>query len=126
MLAALPDWYAYGLRAFTVGFQGGACFTIANDTIDNNPFGEDGKKLDPAHAARMDWLIRGANACGMVVIVSYFYAGQAVRLRDEAAVINATKAAANFLREGGYTNGLIEIAVGDDDAFKAIVNLRDN
>lgn len=111
LISKLPDWYSYGLRAFSVGFQGGGpCFTIPNDTIDNNPFGVDGKKLDPAYAARMDKLIRGADACGMVVIVSFFYAGQAVRLRDDAAVVDATKTAANFLQNGGYTNVLIEIA----------------
>ena len=28
LIAALPDWYAHGLRAFTVGLQGGGpCFT---------------------------------------------------------------------------------------------------
>ena len=40
LIAALPEWYSYGLRAFTVGFQGGGpCFTVDNATIDNNPFG---------------------------------------------------------------------------------------
>lgn len=111
LIAALPIWYAYGLRAFTVGFQGGGpCFTIPNQTIDNNPFGDEGTAIDPDYAVRMDRLIRGADACGMVVIVSFFYAGQAIRLRDETAVINATSTASNFLRDGGYTNVLIEIA----------------
>ena len=60
LVDALPEWYGYGLRAFTVGFQGGGpCFTTSNDTIDNNPFGEDGTKLDPAYATRMDTLIKG-------------------------------------------------------------------
>ena len=82
LVAALPQWYDHGLRAFTVGLQGGGpCFTINNLTIDNNPFGEDGAQLDPAYAARMDTLIRGADAAGMVVIVSYFYGDQARRLR---------------------------------------------
>ena len=51
LIAELPEWYGYGLRAFTVGFQGGGpCFTVNNSDIDNNPFGEDGKTLDPAYA----------------------------------------------------------------------------
>jgi hypothetical protein len=111
LVAALPEWYAHGLRAFTVGFQGGGpCFTIDNDTIDNNPFGEDGTRLDPAYAGRMDRLIRGADASGMAVIVSYFYGAQARRLRDGKAVRNAVTTASRFLRDGGYTNVLIEIA----------------
>jgi hypothetical protein len=41
LIAALPEWYRYGLRAFTVGFQGGGpCFTINNSTIDNNPLAQ--------------------------------------------------------------------------------------
>ena len=38
LIEALPEWYKYGLRAFTVGFQGGGpCCTINNSTINNNP-----------------------------------------------------------------------------------------
>ena len=111
LVDALPEWYRYGLRAFTTGFQGGGpCFTVANDTIDNNPFGEDGTRLDPAWAGRMDTLIRGADEAGMVVIVSYFYGAQARRLRDGRAVRSAVTTASRFLKEGGYTNVLIEVA----------------
>ena len=85
LVAALPQWYDHGLRAFTVGLQGGGpCFTINNRTIDNNPFGEDGTQFDPAYADRLDTLIRGADAAGMVVIVSYFYGDQTRRLRTGA------------------------------------------
>ena len=111
LVDALPEWYGYGLRAFTVGFQGGGpCFTTSNDTIDNNPFGEDGTKLDPAYATRMDTLIKGADEQGMAVIVSYFYGSQAQRLKDVHSVRNAVIGASKFLKEGGYTNVLIEVA----------------
>ena len=115
LIAALPAWYATGLRGLTVSFQGGGpCFTVDNDTIDNNPFGEEGLTLDPAYAARMDRLIRAADALGMVVIVSYFYGAQTRRLRDGRAVRNAVTTASNFLRAGGYTNVIIEIANEQD------------
>lgn len=111
LIAALPEWYAYGLRGFTVGFQGGGpCFTINNLTIENNPFGENGTQIDPAYTARMDRLIRAADEVGMVVIVSYFYADQTRFLRDGKAVRNAVATASNFLRDGGYTNVIIEVA----------------
>jgi len=111
LIDALPQWHAYGLRAFTVGIQGGGpCFTIDNDTIDNNPFGEDGTQFDDAYAQRLDRLIRAADEAGMGVIVSYFYGAQAARLRDGRAVRNAVTTASNFLRAGGYTNVLIEVA----------------
>lgn len=111
LVRALPEWHAHGLRAFTVGLQGGGpCFTIDNATIDNNPFGQAGTDLDPAYAERLDSLIRGADAAGMVAIVSYFYGAQARRLRDGRAVRNAVVTASRFLREGGYRNVLIEVA----------------
>ena len=111
LVDALPQWYGYGLRAFTVGFQGGGpCFTVSNDTIDNNPFGKDGTELDLAYTERMDTLIRGADEQGMAVIVSYFYGAQARRLKDGRAVRNAVIGASKFLHEGGYTNVLIEVA----------------
>jgi hypothetical protein len=111
LIAALPEWHAHGLRAFTVGLQGGGpCFTIDNATIDNNLFGADGTEFDPAYAGRLDRLIRGADAVGMAVIVSYFYGSQACRIKDgkgiRAAVVNASR----FLRDSGYTNVLIEVA----------------
>ena len=115
LIAALPEWYEVGLRAFTVGIQGGGpCFTTDNRTIDNNAFGADGASLDPAYAARLDRLIRGADAIGMAVIVSYFYGDQTRRLRDGKAVRNAVATASNFLLDGGYSNVIIEIANEQD------------
>lgn len=111
LIAALPAWYGYGLRGFTVGLQGGGpCFTLNNLTIDNNPFGADGARLDLAYAVRLERLIRAADGLGMVVIVSLFYGDQARRLQDGRAVRKAVSTAAHFLREGGYTNVIIEIA----------------
>ena len=111
LIEALPEWYDYGLRAFTVGFQGGGpCFTIDNSTIHNNPFGAEGKSIDPAYKDRMKRLIKAADELGMVVIVSYFYPGQVHRLKDENAVKNAVRSASRFLKELAYSNILIEIA----------------
>lgn len=111
LIAALPQWHAHGLRAFTVGFQGGGpCFTTPNPTIDNNPFGRLGDAIDPDYAARMDRLIRAADAAGMAVIVSFLYGDQTVRLEDDRAVERAVVTASRFLRDAGYTNCLIEIA----------------
>ena len=111
LIAALPEWHRYGLRAFTVGFQGGAPRnTIPNREIENNPFGEDGKRIDPKYLDRMDRLIRAADAAGMIAIVSFFYEGQAQRMRDGRAFRDATITASRFLRENGYTNVIIEVA----------------
>ncbi len=115
LIAALPEWYSYGLRAFTVGIQGGGpCFTIDNNTIGNNPFGTDGRHLDPAYAARLDRLIRAADKLGMIVIVSYFYGTQTVEIADGRGIRNAVTTASRFLRENGYTNVIIEVANEQD------------
>ena len=57
LIAALPQWYDHGLRAFTVGIQGGGPVLTLDDwsTIDNNPYGPDGTSFDPAYAAYYRW-----------------------------------------------------------------------
>ncbi len=111
LIAALPMWYQKGLRAFTVGFQGGGpCFTTDNYTISNNPFGRDGSAIDPAYLARMKRVIEAADRIGMLVIVSFFYGAQTRFLQDDLAVIRAVKTAANWLRDERFTNVIIEIA----------------
>jgi hypothetical protein len=111
LIKALPEWYGYGLRAFTVGFQGGMpVFTIDNATIDNNPFSEDGRNVDPAYLGRMDRLIRAADEIGMIVIVSILYQGQSPRMKDGAAVRNSIRTVSKWLKDKGYTNIIIEVA----------------
>jgi hypothetical protein len=127
LIKALPEWYAYGLRAFTVGFQGGMpVFTAENSTIDNNPFSEDGGVIDPAYLGRLDRLIRAADEIGMIVIVSILYQGQSPRMKDGRAVRNAVRTASRWLRDQGYANTIIEVAnehtVGDFAARPLVSN----
>lgn len=112
LIAALPQWYDHGLRAFTVGLQGGGPVLTLDDwsTIDNNPYGSDGKSLDRAYADRLDRLIQAADKVGMTVIVSFLYASQGPRLQDGRAVRHAVTNASRFLKEGGYSNVIIEVA----------------
>ncbi len=110
LISALPQWYQYGLRAFTVGLQGGGpCFTFSNDTIDNHPYRSDGKEIDPAYLKRLDRLIQEADSLGMIVIVSYFYPGQLKRMKDGRSIVNAVKNVSDFLRKQNYTNVIIEV-----------------
>lgn len=111
LIAALPEWYDYGMRAITVGFQGGWPVGMVDVAeIDNNPFGPDGLSLDPAYAARMDRIIRAADNIGMAVIVSLLYWSQCKRLKDGRAIVNAVRTGAEFLKAGGYTNVILEVA----------------
>ncbi len=111
LIKHLVDWYEYGLRAITVGMQGGGpCFTIDNATINNNPFSEDGTQTDPAYLSRMERIINACDELGMVVIVSYFYGAQAQRISDDDSVIRVVKNMSNWLRDKKFTNVIIEIA----------------
>ena len=111
LIAALPEWYRYGLRAITVGFQGGwpvHCVDVTE--IDNNPFGIDGLHLDEAYADRMDRIIRATDELGMVCIVSMLYWAQTNRFEHRSAVTNAIQTGCRFLKDQGYTNVIIEVA----------------
>lgn len=111
LIKALPAWYNAGLRAFTVGFQGGGpCFTMSNDSINNNPFSEDGRRIDPKYCARMARLLDAADELGMAVIVSLFYCGQIHRIAYAQPIMNAVRSVCAFLREGGWYNVIIEVA----------------
>ncbi|MCL2833473.1 MAG: glycoside hydrolase family 5 protein [Treponema sp.] len=111
LIKALPLWYSYGLRAFTVGLQGGMpVFTIENSAINNNPFSDDGLKIDPSYLNRLDRLIRAADEIGMIVIVSLFYQGQSPRMKTGTIMMNAVKTASQWLKDQNYTNIIIEIA----------------
>lgn len=111
LIKSLPEWYAHGLRAITVGVQGGgSCFTITNDTVNNSPYSADGKSVDEVYLDRLERIIKACDEIGMVVIVSYFYGMQAVRLVDDNAVMEATKFMSNWLRDKKFTNVIIEIA----------------
>lgn len=118
LIAALPAWYAHGLRAITVGFQGGGpCFTLDSNTIDNNPFSADGTQIDPAYLSRMESIIRAADDLGMVVIVSCFYGAQVRFLANDAAVEQAVSGVAAWIRDGGFTNVILEIANEHDGGW---------
>lgn len=112
LIRALPLWHSYGLRAFTVGLQGGGpCSTIDDwSSIDNSPFSPDGKRFDEAYGRRLDRLIRGADKAGVAVIVSFFYQAQSHRLEDGMAYLNAVKTACTVLKDIGCANIMIEIA----------------
>lgn len=120
LIEVLPLWYNYGLRAFTVGIQGGGtCFTIDAKSINNNPYGENGDCFDEKYQERLDKLIRAADEIGLVVIVSLFYGAQARRLQGGQAILNTVKIVSKFLKEKSYTNVLLEIANEyDNESYK--------
>lgn len=120
LIQAMPEWYEAGIRAITVGFQGGGpCFTIDNATIENNPYGHDGMQLKKDYLERMGRIIEEADKLGMVVIVSLFYGSQTRFLEGDTAVENAVINVCSWLKEREDSNVIIEIANEHDiDCFK--------
>jgi len=109
-LKAMDDWYAKGLLAFNVNFQGGSPEGYSKvQPWENNAYEPDGS-LRPAYAERMAKIIEKADRLGMVVNLCLFYFGQDERLQDEEAVIAAVDNVVRWIQEKGYSNIILEVA----------------
>lgn len=107
-VAAMDEWYQYGLLAFTLNLQGGSPLGYGNRDWINSAYDEEGQ-LRPAYFERLDKILKRSDELGMVVILGLFYFGQDQYLKDEEAVLNATDNAINWLFDKGYRNVLIEV-----------------
>ncbi|MDX2045014.1 MAG: hypothetical protein SF097_27630 [Acidobacteriota bacterium] len=109
-IAAMPEWRRHGLLAITLNLQGGSPEGYSRtQPWHNSAFEADGS-LRADYLSRLERILNRTDELGMVAIVGYFYFGQDQRLRDEAAVIRATKEATNWLLAKDYRNVLVEIA----------------
>lgn len=118
LIAALPSWRRAGVLAFTVNLQGGGPvdgnFSTHDECQpqDNSGFDREGN-LKPAYAARLRRVIEAADRLHMVVIVGFFYFGSECRIAEQAkdaAVAQAIRQGAQFLKKLPHRNVLIEIA----------------
>lgn len=107
-VAAMREWYSYGLNSFTLNMQGGSPTGYGNKNWFNPGFKPDGS-LRPEYMSRLENILKEADRLGMVVILGFFYFGQDQFLENEAAVINATNNMVNWLHEKPYRNVLIEV-----------------
>lgn len=108
-IKAMPLWKSHGLLAFTINLQGGSPTGYGNQkNWVNSAFAPDGS-LDQNYIARLERILNKADEMGMVVILGYFYFGQDQQLKDEQAVIAATRNATNWVLDKGYRNILIEV-----------------
>ena len=108
-VAAMDDWYAHGLLAFTINLQGGSPMGYGNKNWHNSAYHEDGT-LRNDYMRRLEKILDKADKIGMIPIVGLFYFGQDERLADNAAVRNAVDNAITWILDKGYENVLIEIA----------------
>jgi len=105
-LAALPDYVAHGVRAFTISLQGGM---PGYEGALNSAFEPDGALRAP-YLARARRVIEAADKAGAAVILCCFYQRQDQVLRDAAAVRAGVGHAARWVRESGFANVALEIA----------------
>lgn len=101
----MQDYVSHGVRAFTVSLQGGY---PGYEGARNTAFRADGS-LDPEYMARVARVIERADALGGAVILSLFYQRQDQALRDEKAVRAGVVKAADWIRQKGYRNIILEI-----------------
>ncbi len=108
-VAAMKQWHAHGLNAFTLNMQGGSPYGYGNKASLNPGYHPDGSLMKP-YMDRLDNILREADRLNMVVILGLFYFGQDQHLKDEQAVINAVNNMVDWLFTKNYRNVIIEIA----------------
>lgn len=105
-LAALPDYAAHGVNAFTLCLQGGM---PGYEGAINSAFEPDGA-LRPEYLARVERVLRACDERGLVVILGCYYQRQSKILRDEAAVRAGVVNVARWIQDRRLTNVVLEIA----------------
>ncbi|MBL9131117.1 MAG: hypothetical protein JNG86_07960 [Verrucomicrobiaceae bacterium] len=108
-IAAMPEWRAHGLLAFTLDLQGGSPFGYSKDQPWHNSAINDDGTLRDDYLARADKIITRADELGMVVILGLFYFGQDQRLKDEKAVLAAVDAATRWILAKQWRHVLVEV-----------------
>ncbi len=107
-VAAMPDWYAHGMLAFTLNLQGGSPIGYGNKDWRNSAFDAQGN-IKKNYFKRLEKILKKADKLGMVVILGYFYFGQDQYLEDEKAVLKAVDATTQWILDKGYENVLVEV-----------------
>jgi hypothetical protein len=107
-VAAMREWYSFGLLSFTLNLQGGSPLGYGNKNWINTAYVEDGT-LRPEYMQRLEVILDAADEIGMIPILGLFYFGQDQYLRDETAVISAVDNVLEWLFHKGYRNILIEV-----------------
>lgn len=108
-IAQIPNYFAHGIRAFTIGLQGG---TPGYEGAVNSAFNADGSLRD-GYLQRVSRVIKAADANGCAIILSCFYQRQHSHprtLKSRASIQAAITNAAQWVVSEGFTNVVLEIA----------------
>ena len=108
-IAAMPEWRAHGLLAFTLNLQGGSPYGYSREQPwRNSAFAPDGS-LRADYFSRLEKILDRADELGMVAILGCFYQAQDLVLTNETAVIHAMENATVWVLDHGYRNVIVEI-----------------
>ena len=105
-LSHIPDYYAHGVRAFTLNLQGGFS---GDEGVLNSAFEPNGTLRAP-YLERIGRVIEACDRQGIVVILGCFYQRQDQVLENDDAIRAAVRNAVRWVRDEGYTNVTIEVA----------------
>jgi hypothetical protein len=113
-VARIPEYAAQGVRAFTVGLQGGM---PGYEGAVNSAFNPDGS-LREEYMKRVRRVIEACDHAGVAVIVGCYYQRQDQILKDADAVRAGIVNAAKWIDQAGFTNVMLETANEyDHDGF---------
>lgn len=109
-IAALPTYYAKGIRGITLNLQGGMPITGTEMTQPwvNSAFTPKGD-LKPKYVARLEKVLRACDAQGIAVMLGYYYFGQDENMEDEAAIVRGVDNATKWLLDTGLLNVMVEV-----------------
>lgn len=105
-IAAIPDYVAHGVNAFTLNLQGGM---PGYEGSVNSAFNPDGS-LRSEYMDRVERAIRACDQHGAVVILGFYYQRQHKILDGEAAIRAGVVNAVGWIQEKGFTNVVVEVA----------------
>ncbi len=105
-LARIPDYYAHGVRAFTLCLQGGM---PGYEGALNSAYEPDGS-LRQDYLQRVARVIDACDRQGIAVILGCYYQRQDQVLQDEDAVRRGVVNTVAWIRSQGYRNVALEIA----------------
>ena len=105
-IARIPAYVKAGVRAFTIGLQGGF---PGYEGAHNSAFDPDGS-LREEYLKRVARVIEACDRSGAAVILGCYYQRQDQVLRDREAVRAGVRNVARWIRAGGFENVVLEIA----------------
>lgn len=105
-ISKIPEYVDSGVRAFTIGLQGGM---PGYEGAVNSAFRPDGS-LRESYLERVRRAIEACDRQGAVVILGCYYQRQDQILRDGEAVRNGVVNVAKWITSSGFRNVVLEIA----------------